>query len=200
MHSMGTEAGDGDRSNGYEAVALEYMRRRQQSSIGVATVRAWAASLPREAAILDLGCGSGVPVSEALFNDGFAVYGIDASPTLAASFRLRLPHVLIACEAVEDSRLFDRRFDGIVAVGLMFLLPADVQRATIHRLAMALNPGARLLFSSPAQVCAWTDVLTGRRSLSLGAEEYKAVLSEAGLTLVGEHDDEGGNHYYAARL
>jgi hypothetical protein len=39
-------------------------------------------------------------------------------------------------------------------------------------------------------------VLTGRESLSLGAEEYKAVLSDAGLTLIGEHEDEGANHYY----
>ena len=39
-------------------------------------------------------------------------------------------------------------------------------------------------------------MLTGRESLSLGAEEYKAVLSDAGLTLIGEHEDEGANHYY----
>ncbi|HUP24745.1 MAG TPA: class I SAM-dependent methyltransferase [Thermoanaerobaculia bacterium] len=173
------------------------MRRREQSSIGAATVRMWASSLPRGGAILDLGCGSGVPISTA--NDGFMVYGIDASASLAAAFRRRVPGAPVACEAIEDSRFFSRTFDGVIAVGVMFLLPAEVQRGLIRKVAAALNPDGRFLFTSPTQVCDWTDVLTGRESHSLGAEEYKAALSAAGLSLVGEHEDEGENHYYDAR-
>ncbi|AKT42730.1 uncharacterized protein CMC5_069570 [Chondromyces crocatus] len=137
-----------------------------------------------------------MPIAEALIDEGFAVHGIDGSPTLAAAFRRRFPHAPLACEAIEHSRFFERTFDGVIAVGLMFLLPADVQRATLHKVGLALNAGGRFLFTSPAQKCAWTDVLTGRQSLSLGAEEYKAVLSDAGLMLMSEHDDEGENHYF----
>ena len=196
MSTATNEPGAGDPSNGYEAVAHEFMRRREESNIGVAMVRTWARSLPRGGAVLDLGCGGGVPVSEALTEEGFVVHGIDASPTLAAAFRRRFPHAHLACEAIEHSRFFDRTFDGVIAVGLMFLLPADVQRATIQKVGMALNAGGRFLFTSPAQKCTWADVLTGRLSRSLGADEYKAVLSDAGLTLTGEHEDECGNHYY----
>lgn len=178
----------GDPSNGYEAVAPEFMRRREQSIIGIATVRMWSRLLPRGGAILDLGCGSGVPISTALNNEGFVVYGIDASANLTAAFRRRLPHAHVACEAIEDS-----------AVGLMFLLPSDVQRDLIRKVAVALNPDGRFLFTSPTQLCAWTDLLTGQESHSLGAEEYKAAFSEAGLTLVGEYEDEGENHYYDTR-
>ncbi|HUF28199.1 MAG TPA: hypothetical protein VMM18_14580 [Gemmatimonadaceae bacterium] len=74
-----------------------------------------------------------------------------------------------------------------------------MQRALIHRVSRALDPGGGFLFSSPVQTCTWTDVLTGRQSLSLGAAAYEAVLSDAGLVLVGEHIDEGDNHYYEAR-
>lgn len=137
-----------------------------------------------------------MPISEALANEGLEVYGIDASPTLAAAFRRRLPQAHIACEAIERSHFFDRTFDGVIAVGLMFLLPAEVQRATVHKVGRALSAGGKFLFTSPAQKCTWTDVLTGRPALSLGAEEYRAVLSDAGLTLIGEHKDEGENHYY----
>ena len=28
------------------------------------------------------------------------------------------------------------------------------------------------------------------------SDAYKAIISEAGLTVVGEHSDEGDNHYY----
>lgn len=187
-----------DPSNGYEAAASEFMRRREQSSVGVATVRVWARSLPPGAAILDIGCGNGVPISMALMNDGFVIYGVDASPSLAAAFRRRFPHARVACEAVEESRFFGRTFDGVMAVGLMFLLPAGVQRDLIRKIALALSPGGRFLFSSPVQACTWSDVLTGRQSLSLGAEEYKAALANAGLVLVGEHVDEGDNYYYDA--
>jgi 2-polyprenyl-3-methyl-5-hydroxy-6-metoxy-1,4-benzoquinol methylase len=51
-----------------------------RSRIGAATVRSWARSLPPGAAILDLGCGSGVPIAQALLADGFDVHGVDASP------------------------------------------------------------------------------------------------------------------------
>jgi hypothetical protein len=55
-----------------------------------------------------------------------------------------------------------------------------------------------LLFSSPAVACEWTDVLTGRPSLSLGAEAYGAALLDAGFRLSRQFVDEGGNHYYGA--
>jgi 2-polyprenyl-3-methyl-5-hydroxy-6-metoxy-1,4-benzoquinol methylase len=189
-----------DASNGYEAVAAKFMERREQSSIGVGTVLTWARELPVGASILDLGCGHGVPLSMALNGEGFLIYGIDASPTLTAAFRSRLPRARVSCEAVEDSSFFGRAFDGVLAIGLIFLLPADVQRDLICRVAQALKPGGRFLFTSPADACAWTDALTGRRSLSLGVEDYKSVLTGAGLTLLGEYLDEGRNHYYDVRM
>jgi hypothetical protein len=115
---------------------------------------------------------------------------------MVAAFHHRFPQAHVACEAVEDSRFVDRSFDGILAWGLMFLLPAEAQRALIRMVAMALNPGGRFLFTSPALACTWADAVTGRQSLSLGAKSYTAVLSDANLVLIGEHIDEGDNHYY----
>jgi hypothetical protein len=64
--------------------------------------------------------------------------------------------------------------------------------------ASALGPGGRFLFTAPPQVCTWDDLTTGRPSRSLGASAYRAELARAGLTVVGEEDDEGENHYYEA--
>ena len=185
-----------DPSNGYEAIATEFIAVRQRSGVGVATVRAWGRLLPQGATILNLACGFGVPNSQALIEDGFVIYGVDASPSLITEFRRRFPDVNVACEAVEDSLFFDRTFDGVIAVGLLFLLSEDSQRDLIRRVGLALNSGGRFLFTSPAQSCTWTDILTGRESLSLGADAYKAIIADARLNLVGEHSDEGDNHYY----
>lgn len=186
-----------DASNGWEAVAQQFMAAR--SAIGLEIVRAWARALPPGGSILDLGAGSGVPLAAALIADGFMVSAVDASPSLVAAFRQRFPHAEIACEPAEHSRFFNHTFDGVMAIGLMFLLPAASQRAVIERVAKALKPLGRFVFTAPPEACTWADCLTGRTSLSLGAEAYDALLSEAGLCLIAQHQDEGQNHYFEAQ-
>lgn len=186
-----------DKSNGYEEIAYGFIRRRNPR-IGVATVRKWSQTLARGAAMLDLGCGHGVPISQALIEDGFALYGIDASARLIAAFRERFPNAQAECAAVEDSEFFGRTFDGIIAWGLLFLLARDVQATVIHRVAAALSSGGRFLSTSPREAVTWTDVLTERESVSLGAEAYQKILRAEGLILTGEDSDEAENHYYFA--
>lgn len=187
-----------DASNGYESVAAKFIAAREQSSIGIEVVRTWARNLSSGAAILDLGCGTGVPISQLLIEAGFRIYGVDASPTLVAEFHRRFPQMSVACEPVETSAFFAKTFDGVVAIGLMFLLPADVQRSLIFKVASALNRGGHFLFASPSQVCEWTDLMTGRLSRSLGEDAYITLLAEAGLVIIGNYTDEGGNYYFHA--
>lgn len=139
-----------------------------------------------------------MPISEVLVDQGCAVYGIDASASLVGAFQHRFPQAQVACEPAEESTFFDRKFDGIVAVGLLFLLQADIQRAVIRRVAAALEPDGRFLFTAPVQAVAWADLMTGHPSVSLGDEVYRCTMADAGLRLVGEYVDEGGNHYYDA--
>lgn len=185
-----------DPSRGWDAIAHRFIAAR--SDIGADIVRQWAGQLPPRGAVLDIGCGSGAPVADALVAAGFRVFGIDASPTLVAEFRRRLPSAEVVCEPAETSRLFDRPFDGAVAIGLLFLLPAGDQRAVIARVAGALQPGGRFLFTAPRQACDWTDSLTRQPSLSLGEDEYRRTLEQAGLRLSGSRTDAGGNHYFDA--
>jgi 2-polyprenyl-3-methyl-5-hydroxy-6-metoxy-1,4-benzoquinol methylase len=185
-----------DRSNGYETVSGDFMSIRSRSNIGIATVRDWAKSLPLGGSVLDIGCGHGVPVSKALIDEGFAVHGIDASPSLIAAFRAQFPNIPVECGAIEDSQLFGRRFDGVIAWGLMFLLAPDVQALLIHKVALALQPAGRFLFTAPHQACEWLDNLTGQKSVSLGSDTYRTIVESEGLALVGETKDEGQNHYY----
>jgi SAM-dependent methyltransferase len=189
---------DSDPSNGYEGAAQDFITARRDSRVGVDAVLAWARCLPSGAAILDLGCGFGMPLSAALINDGKVVYGVEASPTLCAAFRAAFPHATIACESVEQSSFFGRKFEGVLAWGLMFLLSRNSQLDLIRRAAAVLEPGGRLLFTAPAQACSWVDVLTGRKSQSLGEATYKSSMEAAGLVLAPGYTDEGENYYYDA--
>jgi 2-polyprenyl-3-methyl-5-hydroxy-6-metoxy-1,4-benzoquinol methylase len=191
---------DMDKSNGYEGVAKRFIetRGRAVNGVGVLSVRCWAKTLPRRATVLDLGCGTGIPISKVLADEGLTVYGIDASVSMIRAFIQNFPSANVACESVEDSPFFNREFDAIVSWGLMFLLSADAQVTVIQKVARALRPGGKLLFTAPAQETGWRDVMTGQYSRSLGAEKYKALLSASGLHVVEEFGDEGDNHYYNA--
>lgn len=194
---MTTTSTSPDASNGWEAVAPDFIREGRHSRIGVAIVTDWVMQLPTGCSVLDLACGPGVPRSEPLHARG-EVFAVDASPSLAAAYRERFPSAQVACEAAEESALFERQFDGVLAWGLLFLLPGETQREVISRVGRALTPSGRFLFTAPWQIATWADNSTGRLSVSLGRAGYEEVLSNAGLTVVREHEDEGGNHYYEA--
>jgi 2-polyprenyl-3-methyl-5-hydroxy-6-metoxy-1,4-benzoquinol methylase len=186
----------GDASNGYDALASAFLHAR--SRIGASSVREWADTLGPGARVLDVGCGHGFPITEVLVAAGCQVSAIDASPAMLDVFRARFPDVPVLCEPVQLSSFFGRSFDGVVAWGLLFLLPAEVQIDVIHKLGAAVAPGGQLLFTSPLRPSEWLDAMTGLGSVSLGADAYRRAIESSGLTLLREFDDEGDNHYYVA--
>ena len=189
-----------DKSNGYENIATTFIKSRGQAinGTGTSSVRNWARTLPATATVLDLGCGTGIPISKVLIDEGVTVYGVDASPALARAFQQNFPNILIACESVEDSLFFSRKFDGIIAWGLMFLISKEAQTRVIQKATNSLQIGGKLLFTAPHQETEWKDVMTKQRSISLGAKKYRELLSLSGLSLIEEFEDEGDNYYFNA--
>ena len=184
-----------DKSNGYEAAAECFMSARNPR-IGAVTVRRRRQILSPRCSVLDLGCGHGVPVSQTLIEQGFTIYGVDASRKLVAAFRNRFPDASAECSAVEDSEFFGRTFDGVIAWGLLFVLPPKFQSVVIRKVARALNLGGTFLFTSPKESVKWRDALTDHESISLGTEQYQRILQAEGLVPIGEQCDEGDNYYY----
>ena len=188
-----------DKSNGYENIAKDFIEVRGKSvnGIGASSVRDWVKELSYGSVVLDLGCGTGIPVSKILIEEGMTVYGIDASPTLISTFQQNFPNTPVACESVEESKFFNLRFDAIVAWGLIFLLPGEVQAIVIQKVANSLLIGSRFLFTAPCEKVEWKDAMTGQNSKSLGGEAYRELISSSGLFLIEEFEDEGENHYFS---
>jgi SAM-dependent methyltransferase len=191
-----------DNSNGYEEVASVFIAGRGSGKgvgIGASVVTEWASTLLPGATVLDLGCGTGDPITRIFIERGFKVYGVDASPSMVAVFQARFPSVPVQCAAAEHSDFFGLSFDAVVSWGLFFLLQAEAQRKLIAKVAGALRRGGRLLFTAPYQCCSWRDAMTERISLSLGHDAYERTLKAHGMMLVSTQADGGENCYYFAQ-
>jgi SAM-dependent methyltransferase len=103
--------------------------------------------LPEGAAVLDLGCGGGLPVAGNLAAHGMRVTGVDSSPTLIALCRERMPEQEWIVSDMRGLRL-GRAFDGILAWDSFFHLDPDAQRATFATFAAHARRDTVLMFNT----------------------------------------------------
>jgi cyclopropane fatty-acyl-phospholipid synthase-like methyltransferase len=187
-----------DSAEAYEVNAQEFLRGRDPSPIGSQVVDQWARTLRRGATVIELACGGGYPITRVLDAAGLQLWAVDSSPTLAAKFRSRFPNIPFQCAKVQESDFFHRKYEGAIAVGLLFLLSESEQAALISRVAEILVPHGRFLFMAPIQIGTWNDLNTGIECSSLGQERYVELLRNAGFRVVATFADKGENHYYDA--
>src|ERR1019366_965455 len=107
----------------------------------------FTALLPEEGSILDIGCGSGDPIARYLFERGFAVRGVDTSPTLISLCLEHFPHL---CWQVVDMRALalGRTFHGLLAWDSLFHLTHEDQRRMFPIFKRHAEPGAALMFTT----------------------------------------------------
>jgi cyclopropane fatty-acyl-phospholipid synthase-like methyltransferase len=184
----------------YDAIFDWYVTERS-SVIGLREVEELTRSLPMGACVLDLGCGTGIPIAQFLIGAGFDVFGIDSSPKMTASFQQQFPRAHTACERIEESEFFGCTFDAIVSWGVMFHLDRAAQERVIARTAASLNENGKFLFTSGEEEGTAEGVMNGItfRYISLGADTYERLLNENGLELLHRGHDKADNYVYLAR-
>lgn len=141
--------------------------------------------LPAGAAVLDIGCGSGLPIGRELVSRGFDITGIDATPTMLAQFRRNLPGVAAQLADMRTLAL-GQRFAGLLAWDSFFHLSPQDQRDTIPRFQSHAAPGAALMFTSGDAEGEAIGELEGDPlyHASLDPDEYRALLATAGFTVI----------------
>lgn len=141
--------------------------------------------LPACGAVLDIGCGSGVPLARELSGRGFRVTGTDGASTMLALFQRNLPG---APSRLADMRQLDlgQQFAGLLAWDSLFHLSPDDQRAMFARFRAHATPGAALMFTSGNTEGDAIGVLEGEPLYhgSLGPNEYRDLLHVNGFGVV----------------
>jgi trans-aconitate methyltransferase len=169
----------------YERGAAAWDRQRGRDLFEKPWLDRFAALLPERGSILDLGCGMGEPIGRYLIERGFAVTGVDSSPSLIALCRERFPeHEWIVADMRELE--LGRRFDGVLAWHSFFHLSPQDQRPMFARFASHAKPGAPLMFTSGPEegesIGTWESESLYHGSLD--PAEYEALLETEGFHLV----------------
>jgi trans-aconitate methyltransferase len=169
----------------YEENAAAWDRQRGRDLFEEPWLARFADAVPHGASILDLGCGMGEPIGAYLISRGFALTGVDSSPSLIELCRRRFPaHRWIAGD-MRGLRL-EQRFDGLIAWHSFFHLAPEPQRLMFPRFAAHLQPGGMLMFTSGPAAAETTGSWQGEAlyEASLAPNEYRQLLAANGFTVV----------------
>ena len=127
---------------GYDACAQAYHEsRRTQAPI---ELRGLLDRLDDAAAVLDVGCGAGVPIAESLAKR-HRVTGVDVSREMVALARRNVPAGNFICADVTSISFNPASFAGVVAICSIFHLPRAEHPEFFRRVHRWLRPGGYLL-------------------------------------------------------
>jgi SAM-dependent methyltransferase len=186
----------------YDLIA-EWFPTDRGRTVGVAEALAVAVTLPVRSCILDVGCGNGVPVTEALVNAGYRVVGLDSSVGMLARFQANLPGTSAVRGDARRCPFVNGGFDAAISMGMMFHLSRGDQAAAFASVSRVLKPGAPFLFTGAeieeADDAGITGTMNGVTFHYYAVPSYRALTAEQGLVLVDVQDDPGVATYYLTR-
>ena len=188
----------------YDLIADWYPSDRGRS-VGVREALAAVASLPRDARVLDVGCGNGFPITDALVNAGYRVVGLDSSRGMLERFRVNLPTTSVVGGDARASPFAENVFDAAISWGMMFHLTRDDQTTAFANVSRVLKLGAPFLFTAAeiAEIASddagITGTMNGVTFHYYAVASYRALVARHGFELVDVHDDPGVSTYYFAR-
>jgi len=154
--------------------------------------------------VIDIGCGSGEPISRYLIESGRRVIGADSSPSMIGLCKTRFPGETWVVSDMRSLAL-DRQANGILAWDSFFHLRQDDQRRMFPIFRKHAAPKAALMFTSGPREGEAIGSYEGEPlyHASLAQEEYRALLDREGFEVVSfaaEDRDCGGHTIWLAQL
>ncbi|MFF2131772.1 class I SAM-dependent methyltransferase [Streptomyces olivochromogenes] len=193
---------------GYDALSLRYDQAYGSETKYQPWISELSGRIPAGSTVLDLGCGSGVPVARALATAGHRVTGVDISEVQIHRARELVPQADFIRADATDLDFPSASFDAVVSFYALIHIPLDEQLPLLRKVAGWLRPGGWFLGTTGHR--AWTGVdedwLGGGTAMwwsHADAATNRTWITEAGLTVEGEEfvpeGDSGAALFWARR-
>ncbi|MGC4938419.1 class I SAM-dependent methyltransferase [Kribbella sp. DT2] len=141
---------------GYDALSVRY----DEAYGGESKYRTWIDQLLERfddgSRVLDVGCGSGLPLARELAAAGHAVTGVDISEVQIRRARELVPQAEFVLADAASLDFAAGSFDAVVSFYALIHLPQDEQRQLLRNIATWLRPGGWFVCTMGEQ--AWTGV------------------------------------------
>ena len=185
-------------AKGYDAIAHRYLEWGAPSVARRRYLQRLLGLLPEGAAVLDLGCGAGVPWTRTLARQ-CRVTGVDISAAQIALARRYVPEARFIQSDMAALDLPAAGFDAVVAFYSLIHVPRAEHAALLARIAVWLRPGGLLLLTMGAG-----DTPAGYEADWLGAPMFwshfdaatnRRLITEAGFAILEDEvsvEDEDG--------
>lgn len=192
---------------GYDALSLRYDQVYGAESKYQPWISELSGRIPAGGTVLDLGCGSGVPVARALATVGHRVTGVDISEVQIRKARELVPQAEFIRADATAVDFGPASFDAVVSFYALIHLPLEEQLPLLQKVAGWLRPGGWFLGTTGYQ--AWTGVdedwLGGGTAMwwsHADAVTNRTWITQAGLVVEQEEfvpEGEGGHALFWAR-
>jgi predicted TPR repeat methyltransferase len=130
----------------YNKIAQEWSKVRNNSFVSKLVID-FVNKLSPDASVLDIGCGTGYPLTKYLCDKQFHVTGIDIAEKMVeiAEFQ-KVPNAeFTVCDFFDFISI--KKFDGVLAWDSFFHFPKEKQEEIYFKVGNLLNSGGYLLFT-----------------------------------------------------
>ena len=183
--------------DGYDSVSAVYNSARLAESADV--LAPLLEALRPGSRVLDLGCGTGVPIARTLARSN-RVVGVDMSGGQLSLAQRQAPGAEFVRGDMSSVAFRPGWFDAVVSFYAIFHLPLSEHAPLIARISTWLKPGGYLLATlSPNREEGYTEDFFGAEMYwsNLGLPEYRALLVASGFEVLSDgvvghgYSDEG---------
>jgi SAM-dependent methyltransferase len=126
---------------GYDALSYRYRGDAEEPTRYATWVAQLRERVSAGGAILDLGCGCGVPLARDLAAGGYAVTGVDLSAVQVERARELVPTARFLRADATQVRFPAASFDAVVSLYALIHIPLEEQPALLGRIGRWLRPG-----------------------------------------------------------
>lgn len=185
----------------YDLIASEYLANRERLKSGK-YVQKLLKLLPKNATVLDLGCGAGVPVDDVLIKAGHSVIGIDNSIEQIKLARKNCPRGTYEVRDIMELKRDEYMVEAVVSFYTWFHLPRAKQQERLETIASYLKKRGTLLITMGDREFEGEHTLYGARvwSSQFGSQKNRQIVELAGVEIIFEEIDTSGGERHQVIL